>query len=174
MDIEEYKKIIVPLRPQLLSIANRITKNVADSEDVVQDVCLRIWHRREEFSKYRNVAAYCTTMTKNLSIVRIRTKHYISDETLLENHVADEPLPDRLMEEKDSATAIREIIKKLPPLQQKVFEMKDLHGYETHEIAASMGITIEAVRNNLSRARKRLRDLYLERNRKKKGDKDGY
>jgi len=30
------------------------------------------------------------------------------------------------------------------------------------------------VRNNLSRARKRLRDLYLERNRKKKGDKDGY
>ena len=174
MDIEEYKKIIVPLRPQLLSIANRITKNVADSEDVVQDVCLRIWHRREEFSKYRNVAAYCTTMTKNLSIDRVRTKHYISDETLLENHVADEPLPDRLMEEKDSATAIREIIKKLPPLQQKVFEMKDLHGYETHEIATSMGITIEAVRNNLSRARKRLRDLYLERNRKKKGDKDGY
>jgi RNA polymerase sigma-70 factor (ECF subfamily) len=78
------------------------------------------------------------------------------------------------MEEKDSATAIRKIIKNLPPLQQKVFEMKDLHGYETHEIAASMGITIEAVRNNLSRARKRLRDLYLERNRKKKGDKDGY
>lgn len=174
MDIEEYKKIIVPLRPQLLSIANRITKNVADSEDVVQDVCLRIWHRREEFSKYRNVAAYCTTMTKNLSIDRVRTKHYVSDETLLENHVADEPLPDRLMEEKDSATAIRKIIKNLPPLQQKVFEMKDLHGYETHEIAASMGITIEAVRNNLSRARKRLRDLYLERNRKKKGDKDGY
>jgi len=174
MDIEEYKKIIVPLRPQLLSIANRITKNVADSEDVVQDVCLRIWHRREEFSKYRNVAAYCTTMTKNLSIDRVRTKHYTSDETLLKNHVADEPSPDRLMEERDSRTAIRKIIKKLPPLQQKVLEMKDLHGYETHEIAAFMDITIEAVRNNLSRARKRLRDLYLERNRKKKGDKDGY
>ena len=52
--------------------------------------------------------------------------------------------------------------------------MKDLHGYETHEIAATMDITTEAVRNNLSRARKRLRDLYLESNRKKKGENDGY
>lgn len=174
MDIEEYKKIIVPLRPQLLSIAYRIIKNVADSEDVVQDVCLRIWHRREEFSQYQNVAAYSTTMTKNLSIDRVRTKRYTSDENILENHVADEYPPDRLMEEKDSNTAIRKIIEKLPPMQQKVFEMKDLHGYETHEIAASMDITIEAVRNNLSRARKRLRDLYLESNRKKKGESNGY
>ena len=174
MDIEEYKKIIVPLRPQLLSIAYRILKNVADSEDVVQDVCLRIWHRREEFSQYQNVAAYSTTMTKNLSIDRVRSKRYTSDETILENYVADEYTPDRLMEEKDGNTAIRMIIEKLPPMQQKVFEMKDLHGYETHEIAASMDITIEAVRNNLSRARKRLRDLYLESNRKKKGESNGY
>ncbi len=174
MDIEEYKKIIVPLRPQLLSIAHRITNNVADAEDVVQEVCLRIWHRREEFSELSNVAAYSTTMTKNLSIDRIRSKQYTSHETLLDNHTANEPLPDRVMEVKDSNEAIRNIIKKLPTLQQKVFEMKDLHGYETHEIAATMDITTEAVRNNLSRARKRLRDLYLESNRKKKGENDGY
>ena len=174
MDIEEYKKLIVTLRAQLLSIAYRITKNVADAEDVVQDVCLRIWHRREEFSKYSNVAAYSTTMTKNLSIDRIRTKQYTSHDTLHDNLIADEPLPDRLMEVKDSSIAVRNIIKKLPPLQQKVFELKDLHGYETHEIAASMNMTTEAVRNNLSRARKRLRDFYLENNRKKKGKNDEY
>ncbi len=174
MDIEKYKEIIVPLRPQLLSIAYKITKNVADAEDVVQDVCLKIWHRREEFAEYNNVAAYSTTMTKNLSIDRTRTRHYTSDETILENHIADEPLPDRLMEEKDSKAIISEIIRKLPPLQQKVFEMKDLHGYETNEIAASMDVTVEAVRNNLSRARKRLRDLYLESNTKRKGDNNEY
>ena len=174
MDIEEYKKLIVTLRPQLLSIAYRITKNVADAEDVVQDVCLRIWHRREEFSKYSNVAAYSTTMTKNLSIDGIRTKQYTSHDSLHDNLIANEPLPDRLIEVKDISIAVRNIIKKLPPLQQKVFELKDLHGYETHEIATSMNMTTEAVRNNLSRARKRLRDLYLENNRKKKGENDEY
>lgn len=174
MDIEEYKKIIVPLRPQLLSIAYRITKNVADAEDVVQEVCLRVWHQREKFSKLANVAAYSTSMTKNLSVDRIRSKQYTSHKPLLDNHIAQEPLPDRVMEVQDSSEAVRNIIKKLPPLQQKIFELKDLHGYETHEIAASMNMTSEAVRNNLSRARKRLRDLYLESNRKKKGEDDGY
>ena len=174
MDIEKYKEIIVPLRPQLLSIAYKITKNVADAEDVVQDVCLKIWHRREEFAEYNNVAAYSTTMTKNLSIDRTRTRHYTSDETILENHIADEPLPDRLMEEKDNNAIISDIITKLPPLQQRVFKMKDLHGYENEEIAASLDITVEAVRNNLSRARKRIQGLYLESYTKRKDGKDGY
>lgn len=174
MDIEKYKKLIVPLRPQLLSIAYRITKNASDSEDVVQDVCLKIWHRRKEFAKYANIAAYSITMTKNLSIDRIRVKRFTLDETILENHIADDPLPDRLMEEKDINAIISDIIRKLPPLQQKVFKMKDLHGYENEEIAASMNITVEAVRNNLSRARKRIQGLYLESYTKRKDGKDGY
>jgi RNA polymerase sigma-70 factor (ECF subfamily) len=39
--------------------------------------------------------------------------------------------------------------------------LKDIEGYETDEIAELMGIAPEAVRNNLSRARKRVRELYL-------------
>ena len=86
--------------------------------------------------KYANIAAYSITMTKNLSIDRIRVKRFTLDEAILENHIADEPLPDRLMEEKDNNAIISDIITKLPPLQQKVFKMKDLHGYENEEIAA--------------------------------------
>jgi RNA polymerase sigma-70 factor (ECF subfamily) len=52
--------------------------------------------------------------------------------------------------------------------------MKDLHGYENEEIAASLDITVEAVRNNLSRARKRIQGLYLESYTKRKDGKDGY
>jgi len=39
--------------------------------------------------------------------------------------------------------------------------MKDIEGYETEEITHITGITAEAVRNNLSRARKRVRELYV-------------
>jgi RNA polymerase sigma-70 factor (ECF subfamily) len=113
-------------------------------------------------------------MTKNLSIDRIRVKRFTLDEAILENHIADEPLPDRLMEEKDNNAIISDIITKLPPLQQRVFKMKDLHGYENEEIAASLDITVEAVRNNLSRARKRIQGLYLESYTKRKDGKDGY
>ncbi|HBG80838.1 MAG: RNA polymerase sigma factor [Petrimonas sp.] len=161
MDIAEYKKTIVALRPTLIAVANRITRNTEDAEDVVQDVCLKIWHRRDEVVRYENVEAYCVTMTKNLSIDKIRTRRPVSDEDGFIGKTDNGRLPDELLEERDNKEAIRRIIMSLPPLQQRIFQLKDLEGYETEEIVEITGIAAEAVRNNLSRARKRLRELYL-------------
>lgn len=161
MDIIEYKKTIVALRPTLITVANRITRNMEDAEDVVQDVCLKIWHRRNEFVQCENVEAYSVTMTKNLSIDKIRARRSTTDDNLLADKADKERLPDQLLEEKDTKTAIRHIISLLPPLQQRILQLKDLEGYETEEITEITGIAAEAVRNNLSRARKRLREMYL-------------
>ena len=135
MDIAEYKKTIVALRPTLIAVANRITRNTEDAEDV--------------------------TMTKNLSIDKIRTRRPVSDEDGFIGKTDNGRLPDELLEERDNKEAIRRIIMSLPPLQQRIFQLKDLEGYETEEIVEITGIAAEAVRNNLSRARKRLRELYL-------------
>lgn len=161
MDIVEYKRVVIALRPSLLSVARRITGNAEDAEDVVQDVCLKIWHRRDRFGQYENVEAYSTTMVKNLSIDKIRCRKPTSDEVELLGKETDEQLPDSLLEEKEVADAIRRIIGMLPPLQQRILQMKDIEGYETEEITEIMGIAAEAVRNNLSRARKRMRELYM-------------
>ena len=161
MDIVEYKKIVVALRPSLLAVARRITGNSQDAEDVVQDVCLKIWHFRDRIDQYENMEAYSTTMVKNLSIDKIRSRKPFTDEQELIGREAGEQLPDSLLEEKEERDAIRRIIEMLPPLQQRILQMKDIEGYETGEISEAMGIAAEAVRNNLSRARKRIRELYL-------------
>ncbi len=161
MDIVEYKKIVVALRPSLLAVARRIIGNTQDAEDVVQDVCLKIWHFRDRIDPYENMEAYSTTMVKNLSIDKIRSRKPFADEQELIGREAGEQLPDSLLEEKEERDAIRRIIEMLPPLQQRILQMKDIEGYETGEISEAMGIAAEAVRNNLSRARKRIRELYL-------------
>lgn len=161
MDIVEYKRIVVALHTSLLAVARRITGNTQDAEDVVQDVCLRIWHSRDQFDQYENIEAYSTSMVKNLSIDRIRCRKSFSDEIELLGKQTTDQLPDSLLEEKEDHDAIRRIIKMLPPLQQRILQMKDMEGYETNEIIEITGITAEAVRNNLSRARKRIRELYL-------------
>lgn len=160
MDIAEYKKIVVALRPSLLSAARRIIGNAQDAEDIVQDVCLKIWHRRDQFDQYRNIEAYSITMVKNLSIDKIRSRHPETSDVELINQPTEE-LPDSILEEKDNNDAIRRIIKMLPPLQQRILQMKELDGYETDEIAEITGIAPNAIHNNLSRARKRLRELFL-------------
>ncbi len=161
MDIAEYKKIVTKIRSTLLSLARNITGNIEDAEDVVQDVCLKIWHQRDQFSKLENIEAYGTTMARNLSIDKLRIRRPFIDEIELVNRESNMKLPDSMLEEKEVNEAIKKIIKTLPPLQQQILQMKDIECYETGEIAKHTGIAPEAVRNNLSRARKRVRDLYL-------------
>src|SRR5690554_2869858 len=90
MDIVEYKKIVVKLRPSLLSVACRVTGNTEDAEDVVQDACLKIWHFRDRIERYDNVEAFCMTMVKNLSIDKIRSRKSYSDEVELMGNEAEE------------------------------------------------------------------------------------
>lgn len=161
MDIAAYKNIIVALRPSLVSVAKRIIGNDEDAEDVVQDACLKVWHFRDRFDQFENVEAYTTTIVKNLSIDKIRSRKPFADELELSGKESGEQLPDSLLEEKEERDAIRHIIEMLPPLQQRILQLKDIEGYDTAEISEITGIAAEAVRNNLSRARKRMRELYF-------------
>jgi RNA polymerase sigma-70 factor (ECF subfamily) len=161
MDLLEYKRIVVALRPRLLAIASRITGNPQDAEDAEQDVCLKIWHFRDRFGLFENIEAYSTAMVKNLSIDKRRSRKPHADETALLARETEDRMPDSLLEEAEEREAIRRIIALLPPLQQQILQMKDIEGYETAEISELTGMAPEAIRNNLSRARKRIRELYI-------------
>ena len=63
---------------------------------------------------------------------------------------------------------MHEIIDSLPNLQRAIMQMKDIQGYETDEIAEITGCGPEAIRSNLSRARKKVRDIYLQTIQEKK------
>ena len=166
MDIAEYKNIITNLRSILLSKAYGIIGNSEDAEDVVQEVCLRLWHMRNNLDRYDNVNALCVTMTRNLSIDKIRSKRIDTETEELINLKSESKLmPDKQLESKEIRGIIRGLINKLPPLQQRVLYLKDIKEFDTEEIVAATGISGESVRNNLSRARKRLRELLIEHQR---------
>ena len=68
---------------------------------------------------------------------------------------------DHLCELKDEVEIIRHIIDTLPELQRNTIRMKDIEGYENEEIAEIIGSNVETVRSNLSRARKKVKTIYL-------------
>ena len=57
-----------------------------------------------------------------------------------------------------------ELIATLPDLQQAILRMKHIDGFEVEEIARLTGSTVIAVRTNLSRARKKVREQFMKRN----------
>ena len=160
MSSERFKKEILPLRQQLFHLSRKMLGSEQDAEDAVQESLLKLWRVRDTLKSYDNPGALATTVTKNtcLDKIRLRKQNYTIDEYI---KIGDKDDPQLQLERKDTNKLIQMIIQTLPPLQQQIIRMKDVEGYETEEIAEITGTTVEAVRTNLSRARKRVREGYL-------------
>lgn len=162
MELKQFKISVLPLRSKLLSYALKLTDESADAEDAVQEVMLKLWNIRQKLDEYHSIEALSMTMTRNACMDQWRSKRA---DTLPLDHVqaaSQAATPERLLEEKDEFRLMREIIASLPPLQQTIIRMKDVEEYETEEIAEITGCNPEAIRSNLSRARKKVRNIYLQ------------
>ena len=162
MELKQFKIAVLPLRDKLLSYARKLTDDHSDAEDAVQEVMLKLWKLRPKLDEYHSIEALAMTMTHHTCMDILRGKH--PDNLSLDSVQAASPVatPERLLEEKDEFSLMRHIISTLPPLQQTILRMKDVEEYETEEIAEITGCSSEAIRSNLSRARKKVRDIYLQ------------
>ena len=142
------------LRPGLLRVAASITGNDEDAADVVQETFLKLWFLRSKLADYGSVDAPARVIVRNLSINLVRDRRSRPFETGDIPDMADTGNEDDFSEELTAA------IELLPGTEQAVLRMKHLEGMETEEIALLIQSTPGAVRTALSRARRRIRELY--------------
>lgn len=162
MELQQFKITVLPLRDKMLNYARKLTENTSDAEDAVQEVLLKLWNIRQKLSEYRSIEAIAMTMTHHLCMDIWRKKR---PDTLSLNEIQisnPSATPECLLEEKDEFRLMREIIDSLPTLQRTIIRMKDIEEYETGEIMEITGCSAEALRSNLSRARKKVREIYLQ------------
>ena len=161
MEREIFIRKVLPLRPQLVTCARRMMNSIDEAEDVAQEVLLKLWSMKGELPRYRSIAALSVQITKNLCINALKAKQR-RQATGGDGgcEAVDEASPDVLLEEKDEERRVSQIISRLPGLQQLVLRMKHIEGMEIDEIAACTGTSPEAVRMNLSRARKKVKELF--------------
>lgn len=155
-----FKDKILPLRARLIKYANSVLADNNEAEDIVQEAFIKIWRSKAQMEKHPNVESLAYVVTKNLALNR---KKVLDRKTsyAFENMATEEGQPATTDEQGDKTKTILKIVETLPSLQRSIFTLKHIEGYETEEIAQITGSTIEAVRMNLSRARKRIRDIYL-------------
>lgn len=152
------------MRPAILRMATHYTEDTDEAEDVVQEVLLKLWFLRERLSQYRNIDALAMVITKHLCINRKRGEHL--DIVPLEEGwmIEGEASPEKRLVDYERMRELLELIANLPDLQQAILRMKHIDGFEVEEIARLTGSTVIAVRTNLSRARKKVREQFMKRN----------
>jgi len=81
----------------------------------------------------------------------------------LENLRSDIPEPGTEMKTdlSELAEKIKEIIKSLPEQMKTIMQLRDIEGYDYEEIAEILGMNENALRVNLSRARKKVREILI-------------
>lgn len=147
METESFKILAKRIRPKLIAIAQRIVRDSAEAEDVVQDTLLKLWQIQQERT-IEKPEALTSIMVRNqcLNIVT-RTCPHIS---LNEIDISDDTIEDN---DAEKVGHILKLIDNLPTMQQTVLKMRLMQNMEMADIAALIGTTEQAVRKSLSRAR---------------------
>jgi RNA polymerase sigma-70 factor (ECF subfamily) len=159
MNLREFQIQVYPLKNKLFRFAKRFLDHTEEAEDVVQEVFIRLWNRREKLDEYRSVEALAMVTTKNMCLDKIKARRYPVES--MENHrLFLESLPDETRaDHSELIHGIHEAIRSLPQQQQLIVHLRDIEGYEFDEIAAVMEMNENAIRVALSRARKKIREI---------------
>ena len=157
MDIETFKRNIVPMRQMLVARARSMTGDDSQAEDLVQEVMLKMWDRRTEIANHPNPTALAMTMLKNKAHDQWRQQQIRTNTSQAVEHGTE----DNRAEARSDMELIKQIVDRLPALQQKIFRMKEIDGYEAQEIISITGCSPEALRQNLSRARRTIREDFV-------------
>ncbi len=162
--IADFQTRVLPVKHKLYRFAFRLLGNGPEAEDVVQEVMIKIWNKRQEMHTYLNMEAWCMRLTKNLSLDRLRAQKRRKMDSLPEKFdiAATTASPERLTETRDTLKWVHEIIELLPDKQKIAIQLRDIEGYSYKEIAEIMEININQVKVNLFRARKRVKESLLQ------------
>lgn len=156
-----FKQLLLPLYPRLQRVALRMLGNVEDAEDMVQEVYMKLWGKREELPDVQNMEADCVALTKNMCIDRLRLAEVDRvdvDDVPLSLAAADDVASQ--LERQDAVEQVKLIIETLPEKQQQVITLRDIRDCTFEEIEEQTGLTAVNVRALLSRARKTIRERF--------------
>ena len=156
-----FKQLLLPLYPRLQRVALRLLGNTEDAEDMVQEVYMKLWSKRDALPDVKEVEAYCVTMTKNMCIDRLRMAEVEKanvDEVPTMLAATDDV--EAQVERRDAVEQVKQIIEALPEHQQQVITLRDMEDCSFEEIAEQTGLTSVNVRMLLSRARRTIRERF--------------
>lgn len=164
MKRHEFEKLALELRPRILTTATKLLSDADLAEDVAQETLLKLWSLKEKLSQYRSVDSLAMVVTRNrcLDILRQQGRNYnVSLDDF--DTVAPELSPMERMIENESENEASQILSMLPEGQQIILKMKHIEGLEIEDIAQLTGATPNAIRVTLSRARKRVKEIFNSR-----------
>ncbi len=161
MTLERFKIEVFPLKNKLYRLAKRFLEDHEDAQDIIQEVFIKLWNRKDKLEEYRSVEALAMVTTRNLCLDKLKARKFTIEKIENIQEQVDEDDTEISNEQNEMVRRIHKVIKTLPEAQQTIIHLRDIEGYEFDEIGKILGMNQNAIRVNLSRARKKVRELIV-------------
>jgi RNA polymerase sigma-70 factor (ECF subfamily) len=131
----------------------------AIAEEIVQDVMLELWKRRETLADDSSPQAYLFQSTRNRSLNHLRHERVAKEaEPYATKSEIVEPKAHSRMVEEEMRVAMRRAVDSLPDRCREIFELSRTNGLKYLEIAAMLGISVKTVEAQMGKALRVLRE----------------
>jgi RNA polymerase sigma-70 factor (ECF subfamily) len=145
--------------PRLVRAAEMMLRERAIAEELVQDVMLELWRKRETLDPLGSVIAYLHQATRNRALNHLRHLQVQrrSAPHLLGESTREAVGPSALVAE-EMRVALRQALDELTPRCREVFELSRVRGLTYAEIADALGVSVKAVEAQMGKALRTLRE----------------
>ena len=162
------------LRPEidrLYRLAYRLTGEVADAQDLVQEVLVKVFERQSELSSIEVLGPWLARVLYNQFVDNTRRYRRKRLKAVSIDHAENataSPLtsldlgPAELAEREGNIIKLKSALAKLSLEHRSVVLMHDAEGYKLNEIQQITGVSVGTLKSRLHRARARLRELVAE------------
>lgn len=141
-------------------IIYRIVKSEAAVPDLVQEVFLHLWLGRAKLADVEDPALWIYRITYNRAYMHIRRElsQQRTTDQLSQDQLTYSATTEHTVDYRETARLIQQAIRNLAPQPRRIYEMSRVHGMKPQEIAEALDISIQGVRNSLTRSAKLIRD----------------
>jgi len=129
------------------------------AEEIVHDVLINLWKKRNDFTDIQNLDTYLYVSVKNLSLnyLRNEAKHAHKDIDEMYDEMAFISInPESICIAKESADRLNKSINNLPVKCRLIFKLIKLDGLKYKEVAILLNISVKTVENQLANALKKI------------------
>ena len=160
-----YETLFREYHDRLFRLARRIVGDSALAQDVVQEVHIKCWKHRDKLESLSNPGAWMMRVTRNLSIDKIRSRKQTTElDSVAYSAPSSNATPDHSAEMANMMEILKEAVKTLPEKQQAIFQLREIEGLQYKEIGEALEISVDEVKVNLFRARKKIRQSLISAN----------
>ena len=179
-DVSAFEQLIKRYDRNVFRIAQHITQNREDAEDVVQEAFLKSYTNLPKFQGNSKFYTWLVRIAVNEALMKLRRRK--TDKTVsvdediqtedgsMPREIADwTPNPEQQYTQAELGEILNKTIQGLPTSFRTVFVLRDVEGMSTEETAEMLGLSVPAVKSRLLRARLQLRERlnrYFKKNKK--------